>query len=172
MRGKLHLTEQIPSVLINSGKVNDPQEIADAISFLKSAFSRKFPGIKTIPTTEAEIKSIIHSLKARNSSGHDGINSKILIVCASLISHPLTHICNHSLLTEIFPNRLKVSVVRPLYKKCDKTNMSNYKPISLLTTFSKVIEKVMYNRLSHYLQANNILVLEQTYRCRSVFSLS
>jgi hypothetical protein len=39
--------------------------------------------------------------------------------------------------------------------------MSNYRPISLLTTFSKVLEKVMYNRLSHYLQTNNILVPEQ-----------
>jgi hypothetical protein len=39
--------------------------------------------------------------------------------------------------------------------------MSNYRPISLLTTFSKILEKVMYNRLSNYLQINNILVSEQ-----------
>jgi hypothetical protein len=103
----------------------------------------------------------MHSVKAKNSSGYDRINSKILKVCTSLISHPLTHICNHSLLTVIFPNHLKVSIVRPLFKKGDKTNMSNYRPILLLTTFSKVLEKVMYNRLSHYLQANNILVPEQ-----------
>jgi hypothetical protein len=64
-------------------------------------------------------------------------------------------------LTGIFPNRLKVSIVRPLYKKGGKTHMSNYRPISLLTTFSKVLEKVMYNRLSLYLQTNNILVPEQ-----------
>jgi hypothetical protein len=64
-------------------------------------------------------------------------------------------------MTGIFPDRLKVSIVRPLYKRGDKTNMSNYRPISLLSTFSKVLEKVKYNRLSHYLQANNILVPEQ-----------
>jgi hypothetical protein len=64
-------------------------------------------------------------------------------------------------LTGFFPNQLKVSIVRPLNKKGDKTNMSNYRPISLLTTFSKVLKKVMYNRLSHYLQTNNILVPEQ-----------
>jgi hypothetical protein len=56
---------------------------------------------------------------------------------------------------------LKVSIVRPLHKKGDKTNMSNYRPISLLTTFSEVLKKVMYNRLSHYLQTNNILLPEQ-----------
>jgi hypothetical protein len=126
--------------------------------FLKKAFPRKFPGIKTIPTTKTEIKSIIHSLKAKNSSGYDAITSNILKVCASWISYPLTHIYNDSLLTGIFPNWLKVSVVRSLYKNGDKTNISNYRPILLLTTFSKIHEKVMCSRLSHYLQTNNILV--------------
>jgi hypothetical protein len=55
---------------------------------------------------------------------------------------------------------MMMMIVRPLYKKRDKTNMSNYRPISLLTTFSKVLEKVMCSRLSH-LQTNNILVPEQ-----------
>jgi hypothetical protein len=87
--------------------------------------------------------------------------NKILKVYASLISCPLTHICNHSLLIGIFPDSLKISIIIPLYKKGDRTNMSNYRPISLLTTFSKVLEKVMYNRLSHYLKTNNILVPEQ-----------
>jgi hypothetical protein len=44
---------------------------ADAISFLKEAFPIKFPGVKTIPTTETEINCIIQSLKAKNSSGYD-----------------------------------------------------------------------------------------------------
>jgi hypothetical protein len=55
----------------------------------------------------------------------------------------------------------KVSTVRPLYTNGDKTNMSNYRQISLLTTFSKILENVMYNRISHYLQTNNILAREQ-----------
>jgi hypothetical protein len=59
-----------------------------------------------------------------------------------------------------FPNHLKISIVKPLHKKGDKSNMSNYRPVSLLTTFSKVIENYMHNRISHYLKANNILALE------------
>jgi hypothetical protein len=124
--GKLHLTEQIPSLLMLDEKVDDPEVIADAfntsfltiteninvhqevrgdaISFLKEAVPRKFPGIKTISTTETEIKSLIHSLRAKNSSGYDGITNKILKVCASLISRPLTHIYNHPLFTENLPN--------------------------------------------------------------------
>jgi hypothetical protein len=58
-----------------------------------------------------------------------------------------------------FQNRPKISVVRPLHNKGD--NMPNYRPMSLLTTFSKVIENVMYSRMSHYLKANNIQVPEQ-----------
>jgi hypothetical protein len=64
-------------------------------------------------------------------------------------------------LTGIFPNHLKVSIVRLLYKKGDITNMSNYRSISLLTTSSKILEKIMCSKLSHYLQTNNILVPEQ-----------
>jgi hypothetical protein len=86
--GRLHLTEQISSVLINTEKVNDPQIIADefdtfflqttenlslhqkesgVIAFLKKDFPRKFPGIKTIPTTETKIKSMLPSLRAKKT---------------------------------------------------------------------------------------------------------
>jgi hypothetical protein len=146
--GKLKRMEQTLRVLINNEKLSDPQKIVDAfntfflkitenldlhqearhdaISFLKNAFPRKFTYFKIILTTKTAIKSIIHSLKAKNSASYNGISSKILKACAS---HPLTHICNQSLLTRTFPNCLKVSVVRPLHIKCDKTNMSNYRPI-------------------------------------------
>jgi hypothetical protein len=99
--------------------------------------------MKTIPISEAEIKSIIHSLKPRKSSGYDEIISKILKkACASLISHPLSYICNHSLHTGVFPDHLKIGVVKPLYKKGDKTSMTNYRPISLLTVFLKYLRKL------------------------------
>jgi hypothetical protein len=64
--------------------------------------------------TENEIKSIIHSLKAKNSADYDGITSKTLKACASLISHPL--------ILSVFPNCLKISVVRQLHKKGDKAS--------------------------------------------------
>jgi hypothetical protein len=122
------------NLLIKEKIVRDPEVIADAFNtyFLTItdklglhqegrsdaiSFLRKFPGINTIPNTEIEMKSIIHSLKAKNFLGYDGITNKILKVCASLISHPLTHIYNHSLFTEIFSDCLKISVVGPLYKK-------------------------------------------------------
>jgi Notch-like protein len=133
-------------------------EKGDTISFLKDSFPRNFPNINVIPITEAEIKSIISFVKPKYSSGYDEITSKILKSCSSIISFPLSHICNYSLHTGIFLDRLKIAVAKPLHKKRDKSNISNYKPISLLSTFSRVFEKAMYNRLNQHLHTNNILV--------------
>ena len=67
---------------------------------------------------------------------------------------------NKILSTGIFPDRLKFSEVKPLYKEGDKTEFSNYRPISLHTSFSKIIEKIIYKRLYFHLINNNILVNE------------
>jgi len=92
----------------------------DAISILKDSFRGNFLSIKIIPVIEAEVKSIIHSPNQKKSSGCDKVTSKILKGCASLISHPLSCIYNHSLYTGIFPDRLKIAVVKSFYKKGDK----------------------------------------------------
>jgi hypothetical protein len=89
----------------------------DPISFLKDEFLCKFRGIKIIPSSEAEIKSIILSLRSENSSGYDEITSKILKACASLISQPLSHIYNHSLYTGVFPDHLKISIVNSFHER-------------------------------------------------------
>ena len=93
--------------------------------------------------------------------GYDEISTKILKISANYISSPLTHIVNKSISTGIFPERLKYSIVNPVYKKGDKTNPANYRPISLLTAFSKVLEKVLYNRLIDFLDNNNLLNPQQ-----------
>ena len=60
-----------------------------------------------------------------------------------------------------FPSRLKFSEVKPVFKKGDKSDTSNYRPISLLTSFSKIFEKVFYNRLYHHISNNHVLIKEQ-----------
>jgi hypothetical protein len=96
--------------------------------------------------------------------------SKILKASSAIISCPLAHICNHSLYTGTFPDCLKVSEAKPLHKKGDKTSITNYRPISLLATFSKVFERVMYDKLSQHMHCNNILIPGQ-YGFRKVISL-
>jgi hypothetical protein len=80
-----------------------------------------------------------------------------------LTSSPLTHTCNKSLTQGIFPDHLKYPEIRLLFKKGDKSNTSNYRPISLLTSSSKVLEKAMSMsiQLLEHLNNNNILVEEQ-----------
>jgi hypothetical protein len=61
----------------------------------------------------------------------------------------------------IFPARIKFSGVKPVFRNGDKNVTSNYRPISLLTSFSKIFEKVIYNRIYHHINKNHILVNEQ-----------
>jgi hypothetical protein len=90
-----------------------------------------------------EVEKIIKSLKSKNSSWYDGVSTKVLNLSSPFSSSPLTYICNKSLSQGIFPERLKYSETRPLFKKGDKSNISNCRPISLLSSFSKVLEKAM-----------------------------
>jgi hypothetical protein len=106
------------------------------------------------------LKKIINSLKIKKSSGYDKISTKILKISASFISSPLSYICNKSILSGTFPTRLKYAIVKPLLKKGDKENVANYRPISLLTSFSKAIEKIIYVRFFKHIENNNILPVQ------------
>ena len=112
-------------------------------------------------TSTHEINRIIYSLKNKDSCGYNKISTSILQISAPYILSPLTHICNKILSTGTFPARLKFSEVRPLFKKGSKGELSNYRPISLLTTFSKIIERIIYKNLYNYLTVHNIFAAEQ-----------
>jgi Notch-like protein len=94
------------------------------------------------------------SLKLKNSHGYDEISTKILKVSAPFIRSPLNYICNKSI-SRSFPTHLICSIVKPLFKKGNKKNMTNYRTISLLTSFSKVFEKITYERLLQNIEINN-----------------
>jgi Notch-like protein len=95
------------------------------------------------------------------STGYEGISSRILKNCMDVISKPLSHIINESFKQRIYPEKLKYALVRPIYKMGEKTDISNYRPISLLMTFSKIFERVIYARLYQHIQVNNIIAPEQ-----------
>jgi hypothetical protein len=94
----------------------------------------------------------------KNSHGYDGITTEMLKASAPYISSPLNYICNKSIRPGTFPTHLKYSIVKPLCKKDDSDNMANYRPISLLTSFSKIFEKIFYERLLQHIKVNNILL--------------
>jgi Notch-like protein len=86
-----------------------------------------------------EIEKIIKSLKCKNTVGYDEISAHILKLSRPYIISPLTYIFNAVLNTGTFPDRLKYAIIKPIFKKGDDQHITNYKPISLLTSFSKVI---------------------------------
>jgi hypothetical protein len=85
----------------------------------------------------------------------------ILKVSMPFVVSPLMYIRNESLATGEFPAFLKYAEVRPLFKSGRNTELSNFRPISVLTSFSKLFERIIYKRLYQHLNYNNILVSEQ-----------
>ena len=129
--------------------------------YLLHLFHKHFPSIKFENTSPKELEKIINSLKIKESSGYDGVSTKILKISVPIISSPLCFICNKSMLAGTFPTTLKYAILKPLLKKGDKENVTNYRPISLLTSFSKVFEQIIYDRLLKHIETNNILTVEQ-----------
>ena len=91
------------------------------------------------------------------AAGCDGIPMSILKKVIHIIRLPLLHIFNTSFSSGIFPDELKISKVSPIYKHGKKTDLNNYRPISILPALSKILEKLLYNRLEIFINENNIL---------------
>lgn len=109
------------------------------------------------PTDELEVKATIHQLKNKKSPGHDGITAENLKAISDHISYPLAEIINRLFEAGYFPEILKLSVVIPVYKQGNKCNLTNYRPISLITCISKVIEKLIQKRFSNFLEKHRVL---------------
>ena len=112
-------------------------------------------------TTTFEIASIIQKLNVKKGPGPDGIHTRLLVDIAEEISTPLEHIFNMSILTGTIPTDLKIAKVIPVYKKGDKTESSNYRPISMLNILNKILEKIIYSRVHSFLDKYKILYKNQ-----------
>ena len=104
------------------------------------------------PVTEKEISNIIISLNARKATGPNSSPNFILKEFKEELKKTLTIITNMSFITGQFPTKGKEAHILPTYKKGDKSECSNYRPISLLPNISKIIEKAMCTRLYNFLE--------------------
>jgi hypothetical protein len=107
--------------------------------------------------TEVDILRHINSLRGGSAPGCDGIPTSLVKENSELFVEPIMHIVNLSIVSGVFPSIFKIAKVYPLYKSSDATNKTNYRPISLLSVFSKIIEKVVKEQLCYYLEQNSIL---------------
>jgi hypothetical protein len=97
----------------------------------------------------------------KNSFGYDEICSRIIEATAPFIIPLLTYICDMMLDTGVFPDRLKFAIVKPCFKKGNIHEISNYRPILLLTSFSEIKERLIYARIITHILANCIFAEEQ-----------
>ena len=97
-----------------------------------------------LPTSQQEVNRIIDGLLSKSSSGHDDVSNILLKSLKSSLTYPMTLILNQSLETGTFPERMKLAEVIPLYKNKATDHLVNYRPISLLMTMLKVLEKIVY----------------------------
>lgn len=108
-------------------------------------------------TCEREISTILDSMRGDSAAGHDDIQIKLLKKIKAFIVKPLVHIFNTCFKQGVFPQQFKLAIIRPIFKKGDAQCISNYRPISLTTAFSKLFERIIKARFCKFLDENNIL---------------
>ena len=171
----------ISKILKENNELTNPKDIADAfndyfasvgsdlaskidivdqspMSYLKTPLSNSF---FMIPITSEEVEAEISQLNSGKATGPFSIPIKILKLISSIVSQPLSMIFNASFTTGLVPSDFKIANVIPVYKKDSQLSLSNYRPISLLSVFNKLLEKLMAARLWKFLDKNNIIFDKQ-----------
>ena len=136
--------------------VNIGQSLAEKITptldinfYLKNRIDSQFSLVD-----EEHIVGIFNRFKNKSSYGCDNISNKLFKYAKSFLIKPLTLLINQTLSTGIFPNELKISRVRPLFKNGDTSNINNYRPISILPSISKIFEYVIFHQFFNYMSHN------------------
>ena len=106
--------------------------------------------------TPKKVEKLLKNLKSSKSTGVDGLDSFSVKKAAQFISKPLHHIITLSLMQQRFPTNWKYSKVVPLHKKDSKLERQNYRPVTLLSPLSKILEKVLYEQVYDHFTKNEI----------------
>ena len=144
---------------------NIPTASVDPITFLRGDYPTS---MSVPPVLPSDTTSVIKSLKNKKSSANE-IPVNVIKGNCEQIAIPLSIIFNQSIERGIFPQTLKHATVIPIYKNGPKDKLGNYRPISLLSTFSKIFEKLMKKFLLNYLESKSIITPEQ-FGFRQCFS--
>lgn len=168
----------VDSIKIDNKILTDPVEIAEAFNsyFIESIQAQTNNNVnhnvtrelhKTAnsmflaPMLEDEVKKEVLSLNNTNSVGCDEICTTVIKTSIDIILSVLTYLINFSFSSATFPDALKVSIIKPLYKKGPKSDINNYRPITLIPIFAKVFEKCVYKRLMAFCDKYEIITNDQ-----------
>ena len=100
---------------------------------------------------------LLENINVRKATGLDGVSNKLLKFAAHIVAPSLTEIFTTSINTGIFPTEWKTTRVTPILKKSKKNDLNNYRPISVIPTVAKILEKIAYEQLFSYFNDNNLL---------------
>ena len=103
-----------------------------------------------------DILKIIRSLNVNKAHGHDDISVRMIQMCDELLVQPLSLILRGCIDTGVYPDTWKKSNIVPVHKKGDKQIANNYRPVSLLPIFSKILEKTIFDSIMRYLNENKL----------------
>ena len=176
-------TEKISIDRINKGSemVDDPQLIAEEFNTFFTKAGRSIadsvdtiarqptdfipntnpPQLRLDSISQHQIVDTISAMDSKASLDASGVNMKMLKYIKYQIALPLSHLFTLSVTTGVFPAKLKTSKTIPIFKAGDRYSCDNYRPISLLSTISKILEKIVANSLVNHLELNNLLYENQ-----------
>lgn len=155
------IVNQFNSYFINVGQKLSKSVSSPSHSFQEFVSCENTESFFVKPTTIHELLKLSSFIKISKASGPDDISPRVVKDCIHYIADPLCDIFNKSLSTGVVPEKLKTAKIVPLYKKDDPKYIDNYRPVALLSIFSKILERLMYDRLYEFLTKNNILIPEQ-----------
>ena len=176
---KMRDRQRIREIKIGNKKITNDKEIANSLNNFFCGIGqelaskhnndydqyKKYLGpttqesIELTPTTETEVFDLIGILK-KKASGSDQINPRLLVHCRRVLSPILAHLYNLSFQKTEYPDLLKIAKVIPIFKKSqeeERQDPGNYRPISLLSSLNKLLEKIIYKRLIDFIEKNKIL---------------
>ena len=139
-------------------KIGKPKKSTD---WYLNQIPRNEKSLFMTPITPMEVDRLIINLPNKTSSGYDDISNILLKELRHLIKHPLAELFNRSISEGIFPDAMKLSDTVPLYKSKERTLTTNYRPVSLLITLSKLLEKTVHSRVYEFLEHTQQLYASQ-----------
>ena len=101
--------------------------------------------------------NLLEDIKPGKATGSDGIPARFISESRDIICTPLTYLVNLSLAKGQVPPCLKNAKVVPLFKKGNRSDVGNYRPVSILPVLSKILEKVVHSQLECYLNSQNLV---------------
>lgn len=157
----LESAKLVNKTFVNTGKIladspNTQMEPLERINYLRNLPSQ-VNSIGIIDPENSEVLNIVNNLKTHSAAGPDKIPTIFIKMAIPILLQPLTHLACVCFQQGIFPRILKSSIIHPIHKGGPKDDINNYRPIAVLSVISKIIEKLINNRIKKYLTSKNLL---------------